>query len=137
LESPDPDLRITALRVARRTGLETIPMAERLVRDPSPQVRREVAMSLRHDTDPRAADLWAELATQHDGRDRWFLEALGIAADRQWDRFLAAWMAQVDDEWDTPAGRDILWRARADAALPLLSQLIRQPSTSAEDRLRY
>jgi putative membrane-bound dehydrogenase-like protein len=133
----DPDLRITALRAIRRNGTEVVPAARRLVRDPSPQVRREVAIALRGDASPEAASLWAELARQYDGRDRWYLEALGIGAEGQWDRFLAAWRQAVGDGWKQPAGRDIVWRARNDAALPMLAELIRDPSVTKEEELRY
>jgi hypothetical protein len=95
-------------------------MAERLVRDPSPAVRREVAIALRHDQSRRAAELWAGLAQQYDGRDRWYLEALGVSADRQWDRYFGAWLDRIGDDWLTPAGREFGWRARAARALPLL-----------------
>src|SRR4029077_13668545 len=83
-----------------------------VVRDASPQVRRDAAIALRHNKSPKAAELWAELAAQHDGEDRWYLEAVGIAADRQWDSFLSTWLKQAGDKWNTPAGRDIVWRSR-------------------------
>ena len=137
LRDPDPDLRITGLRAVRRLDLDVLPYARRLVNDPSPRVRREVALALRHDTNPQAAGLWAQLASQYDGQDRWYLEALGIAADRQWDPFLAAWRARVGERWRDPAGRNLVWRARTDAALPLVADLIRDETTSREDRLRY
>ena len=91
IEDEDPNLRITGLRAARQLDIDIIPYVEALARDPSPQVRREAAIALRHNTSPEAAELWAELALQHDGEDRWYLEALGIAADEQWDRFFAEW----------------------------------------------
>lgn len=132
----DPNIRITALRATRRIDGDVIAMAERLVRDPSPAVRREVAIALRHNESPRAAALWAGLAQQYDGRDRWYLEALGVAADRQWDRFFGTWLDRVGD-WNTPAGRDIVWRARSSRALPLLEQLAADQATPVADRLRY
>jgi putative membrane-bound dehydrogenase-like protein len=137
IRDADPNLRITGLRAARRAGEGVMAAAKQLVRDPSPQVRREVALALHHQTDPQAAALWTELARQYDGHDRWYLEALGIGADRQWDRFLASWRAAVGEGWKSPAGRDIVWRAHTDAALPLLAELIRDPATTEADRLRY
>lgn len=137
LGDSDPALRITGLRAARRAGTGVTAAARRLVRDPSPQVRREVALALHNDRSPEAAAIWADLARQYDGTDRWYLEALGIGADGQWDRFLPAWRAAVGDDWKSDAGRDIVWRARSEASLPLLAQLIRDPGTSADDRLRY
>ncbi|MDB4883977.1 MAG: rane-bound dehydrogenase domain protein [Gemmatimonadetes bacterium] len=132
----DPNIRIVAIRATRRIGADVLPIVERLVRDPSPAVRREVALALRHEKSGRAPALWAELASQHDGRDRWYLEALGIAADGQWDAFFSAWLAVVGDRWNTPAGRDIVWRARSARALPMLAQLA-SDSTADADRLRY
>ena len=133
----DPDIRIVALRAARRAGIDIIPIAERLAHDPSPAVRREVALSLRHSDSPRAAVLWSDLARAHDGRDRWYLEALGISADRQWDAYFGAWLDKVGNGWNTPTGRDIVWRSRAPRALPLLVQLASDTSVPSADRLRY
>jgi putative heme-binding domain-containing protein len=99
-------------------------------------VRREVAIALRHNESPRSAALWAGLAQQHDGRDRWYLEALGVAADRQWDRFFGTWLDRGGD-WNTPAGRDIVWRARSARALPLLEKLAADQATPVAERLRY
>ena len=69
-------------------------------------------------------NLWAELAQQHDGKDRWYLEALGIAADGQWDACFAAWRGKVGDKWNSAAGRDIVWRSRTSAACELLALII-------------
>ena len=46
-------------------------------------------------------------------------------------------MAKLGDKWNTPGGRDLIWRSRAAAAMPLLAQLILDPSTSPEEQLRY
>lgn len=137
LADPDPMLRITGLRAARRAGEGVIGAARALVHDPSAPVRREVALALHHQPAPEAAALWVELARQYDGHDRWQLEALGIGADRQWDRFLAAWLADVGDGWRSPAGRDLVWRARSEASLPLLAELIRDPAISDAEKVRY
>ena len=133
----NPDIRIVALRAARRIGADIIPIAEQLAHDLSPAVRREVALSLRHSTSPRAALLWAELAGQHDARDRWYLEALGVAADRQWDRFFDAWLDKTLDPLASSAVRDIVWRSRSPRALPLLEQLASDNAVPVSERLRY
>src|SRR6185436_20363346 len=108
---PNSDLRITALRIARAQQLDVIPYVKRLVNDPSAQVRRECAIALRHHSSAEAPKLWATLARQHDGKDRWYLEALGLAMDRQENKFFEAWLAEVGQQWNTPAGRDIIWRS--------------------------
>lgn len=131
------DLRITALRAARQLDLDLVPILQELADDPSPQVRREVAIALRHHESPEAARLWAQLANQYDGEDRWYLEALGIGADRQWDRYLEAWLALNDGNWNSPAGLDIVWRARAEAAVPILASIISDDSIPAAEKPRY
>jgi putative membrane-bound dehydrogenase-like protein len=135
LADENPDIRITALRAARRDGRAMLPILREKITDPSPQVRRECLLALRQHPAPEAADLWAELALVHDGKDRWYLEALGIAADGQWNRFFDAWLQKIGDDWRLPAGRDIIWRSRADAALPLLAALIK--TSPPEEHLRY
>ena len=137
LADKNADLRITALRIARQTESDVIPYVKRLVKDPSAQVRREAAIALRHNQSAEAPALWAELAAQHDGNDRWYLEALGIGADGQWNAFFAAWKQSAGDQLNTPAGRDIVWRARTKEAIPMLAQQITAPTDNPGTRLRY
>ena len=131
------DLRITGIRIARAKKLDVISYVKKLADDPSPQVRRECAIALRHNPSPEAAKLWAQLAAQHDGKDRWYLEALGIGADKQADKFFDAWLAKVGKNWNTPAGRDIVWRSRAGNSAELLAQIIMDPATAESERARY
>jgi putative heme-binding domain-containing protein len=142
LKDSNSDIRITALRAAREladsdAGSSVLPIVAQLVRDPSPQVRRECAIALRHNPSPQAAELWTDLAIQHDGHDRWYLEALGIGADKQWDSFFAAWLKRVGNDWNTPGGRDVIWRSRSKQAIPYLAKLILDPATDEADRTRY
>jgi putative membrane-bound dehydrogenase-like protein len=137
IHDSNPDLRITGLRIARQLKVDVIPTVKALAHDPSPQVKRECAIALRHVASPDAPKIWAELAVQHDGRDRWFLEALGIGADRQWDPYLDAWLSLVGEKWDTPAGRDIIWRSRAKKTPALLVKIIADKTLSEKDREHY
>jgi putative membrane-bound dehydrogenase-like protein len=137
VKDANPDIRITGLRIARELKQDVIPLVKALARDSSAQVRRECALSLRHQQSPEAPRLWAELASQHDGHDRWYLEALGVGADRQWDQYLDAWLAAAGDRCDTPAGRDIIWRSRAKKTPGLLVKIIRDKTLSASDRDHY
>jgi putative membrane-bound dehydrogenase-like protein len=136
IADPNPDFRVLGIRIARQHGDDLLLTVEKLVRDPSPKVRREVAIALRHLKDPLATKLWVELALQHDGQDRWYLEAIGIAADKQWDEFFGAWLERVGDEWNTPAGRDIVWRCRSPKACRYLAELI-AAAESEEEQYRY
>jgi putative heme-binding domain-containing protein len=115
-----------------------IPYVKQLVNDPDAQVRRECIIALRHNNAPEAADLWAQLAKQYDGKDRWYLEALGIGADKQWDRYYTAWVKQAgNNPLEGAANRDIIWRARTGQAVPLLAQLATESSVDLNQRLRY
>ena len=132
----DPDIRITGLRIARQQKMDLIPLVRALVKDQSPQVRRECAIALRHNKSSDAAELWAALAAQHDGKDRWYLEALGIGADRNEDAFFDAWLRKVGENWNMAAGRDIVWRSRARQTPGLLAKIILDPKTSSAERAR-
>jgi putative membrane-bound dehydrogenase-like protein len=130
LKSENADLRITAIRAGRQMKMNLLPAYQTLAKDPSAQVRREVALALRNNSTPETAEIWAELATQHNG-DRWYLEALGIGADEQWDRFLEAYLQRVGEDWN----KDIVWRSRARKTPQLLAKLIQE--SKGEEKLRY
>ncbi len=124
VESDNADIRIVGIRIARQLGHDVIPIISKLSKDKSAAVRRELLIALRHNESSDAPKLWAELASQHDGKDRWYLEALGLSADKQWDKFFAAWLEKAGDKWNTPAGRDIIWRSRSKAACELLAKIV-------------
>ena len=137
LKDKDANIRITGLRIAREEKLDVIPLVKRLVDDSNAQVRRECAIALRHSPSPQAPALWTKLALQHDGKDRWYLEALGIGADRNEEAFFNAWLAAAGDKWNTPAGRDIIWRSRASKVPALLVKIISDKATAESDKPRY
>ena len=139
LKSDNSDLRITALRAARQLGAApAIAAVKQLVNDPEPQVRRECAIALRLSQNPEAPALWAQLASKHDGADRWYLEALGIGADGNWDSYYTAWLKQMNgDPLANAGGRDIVWRARTKESVPMLAKLAGDPGTDLSQRLRY
>ncbi|MBX3238634.1 MAG: c-type cytochrome [Chitinophagaceae bacterium] len=132
-----PELRITALRAARQLNSIDLKAVAKLVNDKDPQVRRECAIALRHNPASEAAELWAQLAVQYSDSDRWYLEALGIGADKQWDRFFEAYLQKVPEPIRTAEGKDIIWRARTDKALPLLARLAVDETTGWRERQRY
>ena len=137
IQDSNPDLRITGLRAAKQSGNNLINVISNLVNDKDVQVRRECALALHHNEAAEAPSLWASLATQYDGEDRWYLEALGIGADEQWDKFFAAYKSKIADPLQSKASKDIVWRARTDAALPYLSTLALAPQVAISERLKY
>jgi putative membrane-bound dehydrogenase-like protein len=130
------DIRIVALRAAHAAGVDMIPYAKQLARDPSALVRREAVLALRHNSSPEVPAIWATLAQQHDGKDRWYLEALGIGADGRWDECLAAWQAAARPDLTSAAAHDIVWRSRGSKTPDLVVALIKQPGTTPAERAR-
>ncbi|MEZ5299367.1 MAG: c-type cytochrome [Verrucomicrobiales bacterium] len=121
LKDSDADLRVAAVRAARQLGMDLHAVVAGLAADPAPEVRRECAIALAHDTTPEAAALWAKLAAQHAAGDRWYLEALGIGMRAQPEACFKAWRAAVGEAaLQSGAGKDIVWRSRVPEAMPLL-----------------
>ena len=135
LSDKDPNIRITGLRATRQMNGDVLAAATQLKNDPSPQVRRDVAIAIRGNKSAEAAAIWSDLAMQYDGKDRWYLEALGISADPQADLYFNVWLKKVGGAWNEPANRDIVWRSRSKAAMPLLAKIIADASET--EMLRY
>jgi len=135
LQDKNPNIRITGLRLAQQLKMSAVDVVTKVVKDSSPQVRRSAAIALRFDGSPEASELWAKLASQHDGKDRWYLEALGIGADRFWDDRIAAYLKSHPK--DDKAARDIIWRSRAQETPIYLYHLLVSDSTPDEELVRY
>ena len=133
----DGDIRIVGIRLAKQLGLDISNVVSQLVDDKDIRVLRECAIALRGCGSEKAPLLWAQLASKHDGEDRWYLEALGIGAAGQWDSYFQSWMKLVGDKWNTPAGRDIIWRSRSKAAPAFLAKILLDESTPEETHDRY
>lgn len=136
IKNENPDLRVTGVRIAREAKMDISEVAS-LVKDVAPEVRREIAISLHSSHSQNAAEIWSELATQFDGQDRWYLEALGIGADQKWDAFLALYLSKIKEPWKTLDGREILWRSRARQTPGLLVKILRDPATREDEQARY
>jgi hypothetical protein len=98
-------------------------------------VRRECLIALRHNDSKEAPALWAKLANAHDGKDRWYLEALGLAADKQENAFFDAWVKTA--KLGTPAANDIIWRNRGTHGAKHLADIILSKKTTAAEKPRY
>ncbi|MBI3822345.1 MAG: c-type cytochrome [Planctomycetes bacterium] len=137
IKDKDPNIRITALRLARQLRLNLIPIVNSSLVDANqgfyPAVLRECAIALRHSKNPDAARAWGRLARLHNGKDRWYLEALGIAADGNWDRFLESFIEVRPWIWDEQRDRDMVWRSRAAKTPAYLAELISSVETSRDE----
>lgn len=83
LKSPDNQVRLVAFR-ALKSVLSSSQLASHsslLATDNNPAIRREVAISLRDVPFEQKKDIIFNLLKGYDGKDPWYLEALGTAAD--------------------------------------------------------
>jgi len=136
LRDESDNIRALALRIARRHQLPVEAIVKRLVNDKSALVRRECAVSLHRLDSADAAELWAELALQYDGKDRWYLEALGIGEVGNETACLDAWRKRVGENWKATGHRDIVWRSRAPEAATLLAELLLDANVPATEHPR-
>jgi len=148
LHDRDPRFRVLGLRVARQNGANILELAKPLLHDDSAQVRREIALMLR---DPNPAmmlppylykdqsqppaewlDAMAQLVSQFDGKDRWYLEAIGIAARGREDALYAK--LKSAGTLSSTAFSQIVWELRPKSALPDLAGTLNNASAALPDR---
>ena len=135
LTNTSAEWRMMAIRAMKMRPFDTWKsLAQRIIQDSDYQVKRELAIALHHVKNPEADAMWAALANQHTGADRWYLEALGIGADRAWDTRLAAYLALKPV--DSPAFRDIIFRSRTALANSYIFQYLKE-AKPLNDKLRY
>jgi len=134
----DPAMRIAAYRAMRRAGLDVLPAAARLARDPDVAVRREVALSLRDVPAERALPFLVDLARAYDGQDRSYLEAWGTGATGKeadlYPRVKALLAPDADATSWSPAFARLAWRLHVPAAVPDLLARAKSAKLSLADR---
>jgi putative membrane-bound dehydrogenase-like protein len=140
---PDPRFRILAMRILK--DYQNQPPSdysdewkELLVKDSSPAVRREALLLLR-DVDPaKARSLIYALAKQYDGKDRFYLEAAGIAVGHydkaRRDVILADFDKELPEWNDAVAG--LVWEWRPAGVLPGLVKHLGQSKLTLAQRLQ-
>ncbi|MFT5128475.1 MAG: putative membrane-bound dehydrogenase-like protein [Rhodothermales bacterium] len=83
LKSKDARIRVAAFRALRRQQHDLLTHAAVLAGDPSPAVRREVALAMRDLPLAQSRDILVKVAEGFDGKDRWYLEALGTGCAKK------------------------------------------------------
>ena len=137
LDDKDENIRCVAIRLAKQLGFSPSESCAEAANDPSDAVRRELALALRFDSSDKMPSVWATLAIQHQGEDRWYLEAIGIGSDLRPDECYSAWMKINDGKWNTAGGRDIAWRVRAKDAAKTIVKIISNPELTLDETNRY
>ncbi|MDA7915922.1 NPCBM/NEW2 domain-containing protein [Verrucomicrobia bacterium] len=135
LSHEEPEQRVLAFRALRNAGHDVLSMAKNLVKDPSPAVRREVAVSLRDLPAAKKLPLVLQLFADIDVKDRTYLEACGLAAedieDKVWSHLAKSAGAPLS--W-SPAFTKITWRLMQEASVPALIERVKSTRLSEEDR---
>jgi putative membrane-bound dehydrogenase-like protein len=138
LKDDNADIRITALRTARRTGADVASIAAEMANDPSIAVARELCLALNYVPTDKALPVLVTLADRYDGNDRWYLEAIGIGATGREDELLEAWKRDGKNK-DPKVAEALTWRMKrptpgtASAPLPDFTKPV-AASTSAAQR---
>ena len=129
--------RMAAYRALRRARHDMIPHARRMAVDPSPQVRREVALSLRDIPAERSADIFVELARRCDTTDKNSVEAIGLGAAKQESQIWAAIKEGLKPgepaQWPDSFAR-LTWRLWGAASIDDLEARCVNPALTLEQR---
>ena len=139
IASGDAATRLTAFRAIRRTDgkIDDLPYALKLSNDPAPELRAEAAQAVRHRSFDEARDVLVNVAIQYDGKDRSYLESLGIGAGHNTE---ALWKAigqkmkpGTPAEWSDIFAR-LTWRLMPEAAVASLKTRVLATSLNEEQR---
>jgi len=134
LKSPDGQRRLVAFRALRAANRDVLKLAVAAAQDASPAVRREAALALRDFQGPEALAALAEIARRFDGKDRAYLEAVGLGATGRevalYD-LLAKQMGGAPATW-SEAFAGLVWRLHVPAAVPGIRARLASGKLNAE-----
>lgn len=142
LDSGDEDERLVAFRSLRNAiPDQLLALAKKLAKDPSPHIRREVAVALTDVPYPDKKDILLELAGTYDGEDRWYLEAIGNAVQGQESDFYQSVKEVMGianksaDEWDSKFS-SLAWRLHPLEAVSDFGVRVRSDKLDNDERSR-
>jgi putative membrane-bound dehydrogenase-like protein len=121
----DESAKIAAFRALRSVEHAELEDAAALASDPSPVVRREVAVAMRDVPLESCRDILIKLAEGYDGKDRFYLEGFGLACDHKEAAIYPILLEKFGDpdaaKWsDAFAG--ITWRLHPPSATEALAK---------------
>jgi len=130
---------LVAFRAIRRSdgAMDALHVARKLAMDKTPAIRAEAAMEMRYRSFGEARDVLVAVAKAWDGKDRSYLESLGLGAGHNTG---ALWKALHEEmkpgepkEWPEKfAG--LTWRLMPEAAVPALAARAAETSLSDDAR---
>lgn len=123
-KDPDPRLRVAAYRALKVNEDAVLTYAKIAVNDPAPEVRREVAISMRDIPWEKCSDITKRLFEGYDGQDPWYLEALGMAMDGKEELAYNDLLTQQPKdpaEW-SQAFASLVWRLHPKSGISALKE---------------
>ncbi len=135
----DPSLRVTAYRALNSLGKTDLNLAILAAKDPSPAVRREVAISMRKVPFEDCREIFSLLVKESNHQDRYYLEALGIGLQgKESEAFTYFTEHQGTDplQW-SPAMRRLVWRLHPPEAIAALQTLATTAALPLSERLGF
>lgn len=138
LQHSNPQFRIAALRALRRQNAGRDVELAALARDPSPAVRREVAVALRDIPFARSGPILIELATGYPGDDQTYLAAWAIGCTGKKSATFAAMEASTDPRLNQDSDHyfDLAFTLAPAAATPRFAQVAGDAAQPIAKRLR-
>lgn len=136
LKSDQVDLRVTAFRALKQVQPDLVALARQMVDDPAPAVRREVAIALRDVPFEQCKDVLLKLVAHYDGMDRFYLEAIGLAADKKEEALYAALKPSIPAnpiQWDSKTA-NLIWRLHPASTASLMKQRVLAANLTADAR---
>ncbi len=131
--------RIVAFRALRQTDVDILSIATQLVHDPSPFVRREVAVTLRDLPFSQTQPFIIELIKQSDPTDKWMLETLGTICEGHEDELYPELKKLFGAEninaqqWNNQLAK-LIWRLHPSSAVLDLKERTLSTSLSKEEK---
>ncbi|GAB3546703.1 PVC-type heme-binding CxxCH protein [Spirosoma fluminis] len=150
LKAVDAPVRVAAIRALRSITPENtksnpgltasqkalLPLLGNLSSDPNPAVRREVAVALRDIPYVDCRYMLLNLLKGYDGQDRFYLHALGIAADGKEEAVFADLRPSLPTdplEWDQRTA-SLMWQLHPASSVTMLKKRAEAQTLSAEAR---
>ncbi len=133
--------RITAFRALKNTDTDILTIANQLVHDPSPFVRREVAIALRDLPFSQTKSIIVELIQQLNSDDRWMLETIGTICEGHEDEMypelkkLFEAVNQHPEDWNNQLAQ-LTWRLHPTSAIADLKSRALSEKLSEEEKDR-
>lgn len=142
LKSEDIQLRLTAYRALRYARPQDLAqLNQKMIDDPAPAMKREIALSLRDTPFYQCKALFEKLVAGYDGKNRWYLEALGIAGTKKEDEvyreLVAPRFADKDIATVDRATLNLAWRFNCPEAIVALEKYLRATTPDVETFRHY